>query len=114
MNKLKNIAIAFLSGLAVALATAVFILWKVANHRAELARARTFLSEVPRSERESVLEAFEAKRDTFEETALALRDEVEKETKREITDAFKKAFNVRPDVDVDDLTHIDRRDTNKQ
>jgi hypothetical protein len=107
MGSIKNILITALSTLAVVLGTALFILWKLFMHEKELENAHTFMQSAPRREREEVLEAFSAKRQTYDETVRALRDEVEKETKREVIDGFKKAFGVRPDISDDDVTGFD-------
>lgn len=99
---IKNTIIKVLSGLAIALGTAAFILWKLFMHEKNRRDAQLFVQNTPHAERDAVLRAFEAERDTLDETVDALRDEVEKETKREVIDGFKKAFGVRPDVDDDD------------
>lgn len=109
MSNLKNILITILSTLAVVLGTAVFVLWKLFMHEKELENAHEFMQSAPRREREEVLDAFEAKRQTYDDTVRALRDEVEKETKREVIDGFKKAFGVRPDISDDDITGFDAR-----
>lgn len=107
MNKIKSVVIAVLTVLAVALGTAVFILYKLFTHERELNDARTFLSSAPYEARREVLRGLDVKQGTFEETAHSLRDEIEKETKNEIITNFKKAFGVSPSVDRSRADFID-------
>lgn len=102
MAKLKDIIITVLTTVAVSLALATFFLYKALTHQRELRDAKTFLESAPHSRKKEILDALDVKRGTFEETAQRLRDEVEKETKNEIINRFKKAFGVADDLSSDD------------
>lgn len=99
---IRDTVIKVLGGVAVALGTAVFVLWKLFTHERNRRDAEIFVHNTPRAERDKVVEDLGAKRAGHDETVEALRDEVESETKREVIDGFKKAFGVKPAVGADD------------
>lgn len=100
MSKLKDVTMGVLSGIAVALGTVVFFAIYLFMHRQEKEDARDFVENAPDYHREEVLKGLGAKRESHEETIEALTHEVEKQTKEEVINGFKKAFGVRPVVDV--------------
>lgn len=94
MNKVKDVIITVLVGLAVGLGTVAFLLYKLFMHERELRDARSFVQSAPNAQKNEVLKALDVKGNTVEEKAHSLREEVEKETKNEIINSFKKAFGV--------------------
>lgn len=97
MSRVKTIAIAVASTVAVTLGTILFFAMKLLFHRREREDAESFLQNAPPYHRDKVLEDLGAKRESYEETVDALTHEVEEQGKEEIIEAFKKAFGVRPD-----------------
>lgn len=91
---IKDKIIVFLLGLAAALGTVVFFLWKLYAHGRELEKSNHFLENATSYNKEEVLKGLRIEQDTTEKQAEVIREEVEKAKKEDIVYAFEKAFGV--------------------
>ena len=93
---MKKYLISFLSFVAVALGTALFVIWKLYKHKENLFDAKEFLKLESSLMKEGIIKGLNLKETEFEKQALEIRTLHEKQTKKEVIDAFKEAFGVIP------------------
>lgn len=90
---MKRYLIAFLSGLAVALGTGFFLVWKLLTHRRNLEDAQDFL-EINSELSNKIEKDMELKETEFNKKAEEIRTLHEELAKEDIIEKFKGIFGV--------------------